>query len=58
MNEYRLRKKLMQDKGMTWDEAEDELNNIASDDYDRWRDEWDNNVREYEKVKQLNEGGL
>lgn len=44
MNEYRLRRKLMED-GKTWEEAEDELNNKASDDYDRWRDEWDNNVR-------------
>ena len=44
MNEYQLRRKLMED-GKTWEEAEDELNNKASDDYDRWRDEWDNNVR-------------
>jgi hypothetical protein len=52
MNEYQHRKKLM-DGGKTWEEAEDELSDMASDAYDRWKDEQaerlvderDNNVR-------------
>jgi hypothetical protein len=52
MNEYQHRKKLM-DGGRTWEEAEDELSDMASDAYDRWKDEQaerladerDNNVR-------------
>jgi hypothetical protein len=43
----------MQHQDLTWDEAENELNDRASDEHDRrreehiklWADEWANNVR-------------
>jgi hypothetical protein len=38
MTEYTLRRNLMERHDMTWDEAEDELNNRASDAYDREQD--------------------
>lgn len=55
MNEHQQRRQLMEDRGMTWEEAEDELDNRASDAYDRrreediklWADEWANNVRDW-----------
>ena len=53
MNEYRLRQRLMQHHDLTWEEAENQLNDRASDEHDRrreehiklWADEWANNVR-------------
>jgi hypothetical protein len=38
MNEYTLRRKLMERHDMTWDEAEDHLRDLAEDEYDREQD--------------------
>lgn len=38
MNEYRLRQHLMDEHDMTYDEAQEEINNRASDAYDQEQD--------------------
>lgn len=38
MNEYLLRQRLMQQHDMSWDEAQEEISNRASDAYDQEQD--------------------